>query len=764
MLVEVWTAFPAEAQPECHCFVKGQVFDNESHQPVPGATIYIKELQKGVLTDQTGTYRLENLCQGTYTLLCRIVGYREVSQQFTLEHTSEQDIYLSEESIHLRDVNVTAQRAEVLNSQNVARLDGRALEQTRGQSLGEALRALPGVTVLQTGASIAKPVIHGMHSNRILILNNGVRQEGQQWGSEHAPEIDPFVARQLTVVRGAAGVRYGSDALGGVILVEPAALPTQPGLEGSLTLAGFSNGQQGAASGQLAGAFGPESRFGWRMQGTLKRGGNLRAPNYFLDNTGSSEQNFSGTFAYRTARFRSELFYSRFATRLGIFSGAHIGSLSDLKAIFENGQPFVQSGFSYAIGRPYQDVQHDLLKVKTVWKPRAGGEWQLVAARQTDDRSEYDLHGPRNDSLRALNRPELRFQLTTYTADLVYEHKPVDGRLSGSLGLSGLYQFNIMSGRPLIPNFRTFTGGLFWIEKYRRENWEVEAGLRYDWRHMQVFRYENRVLTRPTYVFSRVSGTLGFTRYLSDRWTSRVNLGTAWRAPNVSELFSDGVHHGAASYEVGNQTLLPEVAYNLTLGSEYSGKRVKAELGIFVNTIRNYIYLKPQAEPVLTIRGAFPAFQYTQTDALYAGLDADATITIWPKLDLTTRLSYLYVQDLRQQQPLVMIPPNRWDNGLQYDFGKVGRLRNVFVGIGHLWVARQNRVPANSDFVVPPPAYQLWSAKAGATIPISQRQQLEASLTVSNLFNTVYRDYLNRFRYFSDEIGRNVALRVKYSF
>ncbi|WP_229311139.1 TonB-dependent receptor [Larkinella soli] len=750
------------AQLRCDCTVRGLVLDKETRQPLSGAAVFIKELNKGTTTDTLGVYRIDNLCQGRYTLISRILGYRESAQTIVLEHTSEQNLLLDEADVHLQDINVTAQRTDVTAGQTVSTLEGKSLDQTRGRSLGEALQGLTGITTLQTGSSIAKPVIHGMHSNRVLILNNGVRQEGQQWGSEHAPEIDPFVAGRIKVVKGAAGVQYGPDAIGGVILVEPAPLPVTPGIRGELNGVGFSNGRQGVASLQTEGAAG--KGFSWRVQGTIKRGGSLRTPNYFLDNTGIAERNFSASAGYRTSRFRSELFYSRFTTRLGIFSGSHIGSLTDLQKVLENGEPLVKTGFSYRIDRPYQQIRHDLLKWRTAWKPKAGGELSLTLARQFDDRSEYDLHRPKNDSLAALNRPELRFQLTTFTGDAVFEHKPVDGRLQGRIGLSGLYQFNIMNGRPLIPNFRTYHAGIFWIEKLKVNRWEYEAGLRYDYRRMQVFRYERQTLETPVFVFGNLSGTVGAAYSPSEQWTTRFHAGTSWRAPNVSELFSDGVHHGAAAYERGDRTLRPEVAYNLNLSAEYTGKRLQAEVSLFYNTIRNYIYLKPQPEPILTIRGAFPAFRYTQTNALYTGLDASLTAQLWPRLSGTSKLSLLYVQDRINRQPLVMTPPNRWENGLRYEIGKWGRLRETFVGVENRWVARQNRVPENSDFAPPPPAYALWSLSAGLSLPVRPERAVELGLTVTNLFNTRYRDYLNRFRYYADDPGRNISVRAKWRF
>ena len=775
--------FLSAGQTTCTCFVKGQVLDRETRQPIPGAILLLKGTSQGTLTDARGQYRIDRLCEGTYTLITRIVGYRQSEQQLELDHhpnQAEQNVLLAEEEMHLQNVTVTAQRIDALASQVVVALQGRELEQTRGLTLGDALRNLAGVTTLQTGASVVKPVIHGMHSSRVLILNNGIRQEGQQWGSEHGPEIDPFVANRLSVIKGAAGVRYGSDAIGGVILVEPALLPTSVEVNGQLNLAGFSNGRQGVVSAQVEGGFGRllpagTSRFGWRVQGTAKEGGNQKTPTYYLDNTGVQERNGSAAFVYRANRWQSEVFYSRFSSNIGIFSGSHIGSLTDLQQVFASGEPLIKTGFRYGIGRPSQAIAHDLLKWRTAYTTASGTGWILTIARQTDDRREYDLHRPRNDSLASLNRPELRFQLTSYSADLVREKQTRTNR-SSTLGISSQYQYNIMMGRPLIPNFQMATLGTFWIGKERRGSWEYELGVRVDWRRLQIFRYVNgsggRVIEDPVFTYASPSGTLGATHYHNDRWITRLNVGTAFRPPNISELFSDGVHHGAAAYEQGDAQLRPETNVSLNVTTEWRSNRVKAEVGFSYNYILNYLYLRPQPTPILTIRGAFPYFKYTQTDAIYTSIDATVEAKLGTRWSWTTRPTYLYVQNVGADQPqggtaIVMIPPNRWDNSLRYSLTRAeqsGRWREPYISVGNLLVASQNRVPANSDFVPPPPSYSLWTAAVGGTLAMTDKQRVEVSLIATNLFDVQYRDYLNRFRYYANDLGRNVAVRLKWEF
>ena len=748
----------------CTCFVKGVVRDQHSGLPIVGATILLVGQNNGVFTDEQGRYQISNLCPGAYEMECRIVGYNSFRQKLDLTAGHEENFNLQEDEVHLKDVEITAHRTDTPASQPLITLSGNDLSQTRGQSLGESLKGITGVSTLQTGSSISKPVIHGMHSNRVLIMNNGVRQEGQQWGSEHAPEIDPFVATRLSVVKGAAGVRYGSDAIGGVILVDPEELPFGKPISGELNTVGFSNGRQGVASGTVQGGIKGFSGFGWRAQGTIKRGGNIRTPNYFLDNTGLSEKNFSLSAGYRKKGFGIDLFYSHFDTQIGIFSGSHIGSITDLLNVINNGEPFIKSGFSYAINRPNQNVKHEVLKAEVHYHFNDGNRIQWTIAEQLNNRNEFDLHRPRNDSIAALNHPELTFKLNTLTNDIVWDHKPIAGKIAGQVGVSTLYQYNLMSGRPLIPNFNQFNIGMFWIERYVKNKWEIEGGVRYDYRILTTHRLVSRKQVDSEFKFANFAGTVGVSNNISERLSAHLNFGSAWRAPNVSELFSDGVHHGAASYEKGDSTLAPEKALN-TIGSiKYASAKFTVELGAYYNFISDYIYLKPQPEPILTVRGAFPYFKYTQTDATFKGVDLSIAWQFAKNLTLTSKLSYLRVYDTRNKNYLVMIPPNRWDNQLKYEIPKIGNWNGIYVSVGNLTVAQQKRVPPASDFAPPPAAYSLWNVQAGTNIRLSNKNVLEVGISVQNLFNTVYRDYMNRFRYYSDDMGRNASLRLKWKF
>ena len=428
------------------------------------------------------------LCPGTYTLSYQFVGYKSLVKtiRIPLSDLTAATVTLLAENVTLNEVVVTEHRSEAQQLlQTQVSLSGKALDQTRGESLGESLKSLAGLYSIQTGPSISKPVIHGLYSNRIIILNNGIRQEDQQWGTEHAPQVDQFLASRLTVIKGAASIRYGSDAIGGVILVEPKAMPTQPGINGEVNAVGSTNGRLGVISGMLEGAV-TTDRFAkkltglsWRLQGTVKRSGYFKTPHYFLENTSYHENNFSGDLHYDHRQWGAEVFYSQFDTKIGLFTGAQVGSLADLYAAISRPEPLSQPGFSYALNRPYQDVKHGLLKFRAYIRTSRGGTITATVARQQNTRQEYDYV-----SFSGALNPELYLQLVTHTADLVWEHSSIknkrskgSGIWSGSAGFNGITQGNVRKFLFLIPNFRNYGAGLFAIERYAVDRWTLEAGL-----------------------------------------------------------------------------------------------------------------------------------------------------------------------------------------------------------------------------------------------------------------------------------------------
>lgn len=754
----------AQVQDSCTLVIHGKVYDPSSGASLEFASVYIKEVDKGSITGENGIYYIEGLCPGTYTVMSSHIGCTTVTDTIKLSTSMVVDFELAHHEHDIGSVTVIGERDEYRSLQNSITLKDEDLDKGKGQNLGKTLEGITGVTTLQTGASISKPVIQGLHSNRIVVMNNGLRQESQQWGTEHAPEIDPFIANQVTVIKGASSVQYGSDAIGGVILVKPKPLRKSPGLEGEMNLAGFSNGLQGVASAMIGGNHEKTGAFSWRLQGTAKRGGNVRAPNYHITNTGIKEYNFSATAGWLKELYGITVYYSQFNNQIGIFTGSHIGNLTDLELAFQSDTPLVSSGFSYALGRPRQSISHSLLKAEVYWRTGEVGKLNWSFGRQYNNREEFDRDVSRNDSIAALELPALQFDITTYTSNLNWEHKWGKGS-KGVVGISYMHQVNTWSGSFFIPNFRNNGFGIFAIEKWRHKKLELEAGIRFDYERLEVFIWESNSLLEPTFNFKNVSASLGSTYELLPQLHFSLNLGNAWRPPNVNELFSDGLHHGAASIEVGDRTLGVERAYNIIPSLWYHSKNEQwdIELSYYFRYIDNYIFLSPQQPPALTIRGAFPVFSFQQADTRFHGIDASMGYQFWKGFSWKAQYSMLRAYNTTADNWLINMPADRISNTIRYDFNDGEKQKGGFVAFSVQNVLEQTRVPEGQDFVPPPDAYFLLNFDAGISVKWG-KQRIDFGLTLSNLLNNTYRDYLNRYRYFADEMGTNVAFRIKIPF
>lgn len=763
LLIVTLSVSPLIAQDSCSYQLSGYVIDEHDRMPLANSRVYIKEPRRGVFADSMGYFVFPGLCSGTYEFYCKHVGCDAVKKTITIQGNTEGN-FCPEHHVDFDAVNVMAAKMNEEVSLATRKLSEKDKNETKGFSLGDGLTRINGVRKLSTGNNISKPVIHGLHSNRILILNNGVRQEGQQWGNEHAPEIDPFIADELAVVKGANGVRYGPDAIGGVVLVNPKELRKTPGIGVELNLVGLSNGLQGNTSATLDGNSSKFPAISWRLQGTFKRGGNAKTPDYYLKNTGLKEYNFSYALAYNKPKYGIDFFYSQFNTDIGIFSAAHIGNLTDLQQAFEAEEPLESAGFTYDIDRPRQHIEHELFKTKGYLRTGKKGKIALTYARQYNKRLEYDKHVPLNDSLANLNLPALQFELTTHTAEIVWEHIRLKS-FKGSVGVNGTYQENTYAGRFFIPNFQKIGAGIFWIESWKPKasKLEIESGVRFDNIYQRVYMWKDETIVSPAQNYMNMSGTIGAIYKVNKRLILRSNLGTAWRPPNINELYSNGLHHGAASIEIGDSTLVTEKAVNASASVEYSGKRLSVVLDAYYNVINDFIYLKPTLVTTVTIKGAFPTFAHDQVNAHLRGLDFTLSYALTKEFKVISKASILRALNQTSRQHLVMMPADRFENSLEYNFKDGKKVENAYVSLSVTSVLKQSRVPENSDFVNPPEGYTVLNFAAGIDIPLNANS-ISLGISANNLLNVRYRDYMNRFRYFANEMGRNISVRATIPF
>ncbi len=748
----------------CNLRLSGHVEDADTKEKLHAATVTIKETNTQIVTDEKGDFIFTTLCAGEYNLIITHVSCDTVERKIILTKDYHFDVFLPHSRQVLGNVVLDAQIG-VANTGYKKELSGRSLEQTDGLSLAEALSKMNGITMLQTGSNISKPVIHGLHGNRILTINNGVRQEGQQWGNEHAPEIDPFIADKLIVIKGVDELRYGSDAIGGVILVEPKALRGQPGKNAEINTAYFTNNRQYVVSALFEAQSKKQPAFRYRLQGTFKKAANTNTPNYRLNNTGSEEQNFSITAGWKKEKFNSELFFSHFATKVGIFTGSHIGNLTDLRNAIAAPRPdavFLGQN-AYNIQRPYQDVAHDLLKSKTFFY-KGDHKFTVLLAGQFNRRKEFDIVRSSDN-----RKPQMDLTIFSFTQDLTWEH-PKKNSFAGTAGISASQQDNHYAGRYFIPNYFAYSFGGYFIEKWSKHKWDLQAGIRYDQKNINTNRLKfDGDTVRHEFDFSTMATSFNVAYKPSNSWKLNANLGMASRAPYVNELLSDGIHHGTATFERGNVELKPEKSLNISAGVNYEhpSKKLTMDVLVYSNNIRDFIYQQPvPGRPVLTIAGAFPLIETQQTDAVLSGLDVSASVRPVPVLELLTKFSYLHARNKKMDDWLILMPANRLSNEITYSFKQAtgSKITGAYIGAEMMYVMQQKNVPGNAieeqDYKAPPSAYTLISLNASATTSI-YKTPVTFSVGVRNLLDTAYRDYLNSMRYFTDEMGRNISLRLK---
>ncbi|NJN43192.1 MAG: TonB-dependent receptor plug domain-containing protein [Flammeovirgaceae bacterium] len=390
MMIVLSITFQALGQQNCRSTFSGIAL-SDAGQPLYAASVMLATTPaSGTTTNEAGKFRFNDLCHGEYRITIQYVGYKTQTLSIFIDRSIERTFRLETDVTQLNEVVVEEALPNTEHAHNFSILSEKQLSETAGKTLGESLKELPGVNTIQSGPGIFKPIIHGVHSQRILILNYGIRQEGQQWGAEHAPEIDPFVASNIVVIKDASAIKYGTDALGGVIVVNPPSLPDKSGIGGSFNTVLQSNGRSGTFSGMLEGGIKGLSGLGWRVQGTAKRSGDFISPDYMLTNTGIKELNFSVATGYHSEHKGFEVFFSHFNTEIGILKGTSTSNLDDLLNAMERTPPQYTSDFSYSISEPRQEVSHNLLKLNAHVETDQG-EWRLQYGFQNNNRKEFDI-------------------------------------------------------------------------------------------------------------------------------------------------------------------------------------------------------------------------------------------------------------------------------------------------------------------------------------------------------------------------------------
>lgn len=747
----------------CNLTLKGKISDESTGFPLEFATILIKETQQGQVADSLGLFVMNQLCPGAYHLqISHLEGENEVifiqllrdtSLDITLHHHAE---LLNEISVHGTQQQTTSQSVNSISKDEIAR--------NANKSLAELLEKISGVQSLKSGSGISKPVIHGLYGNRITILNNGMVQSGQQWGNDHAPEIDPFLSDHISVVKGAASLAYGGNGLGSVVMIENNAIDADPHLHGQVNYVYQTNGRGHTANLKLLQA---RPSLAWKLSGTIKYQGDNRAPDYLLTNTGKNEYNIGLQMDKKISSvWNMRLHASTFNTEIGVLRGSHIGNVTDLEEAIHRDMPFFTSDhFSYDIASPRQEVHHHLAKLENRWQVNNHTLWSLNFGSQLDDRKEYDVRrGGRS------NIPALQLRQYSQLIEGAYHHT-----YAHDLDLKSGVQFQFVDNTnhpetgvlPLIPDYQSVKPSVYSILQKAWGKSMLEGGLRLDCQNLlaiTISRSVPRMVERITHHYLNASSALGYRQAISEGLSLSANVGLVHRSPEINELYSYGLHQGVSGLEEGNPDLKSEKSIKGILSADYNvNDRLQIQAVVYDHHIKDYIYLQPLQEFRLTIRGAFPVYEYRQTDARLTGADLLVSYAVQQRLKWIGKYAYVLGRDLTNKIGLVNIPSNTMSHSLSYTLNDWKYFRLINLAVNGRYVAHQNHITSEQDYLPPPDAYTLFGIDLSSKVKVGKKE-IMCSIQIENMLNTRYRDYLDRQRYFADEIGRNINLRINYNF
>ena len=637
--------------------------------------------------------------------------------------------------LELKEVLVTGAVGDMKMKETpmpVMTLHAKELRQLPSTNLIDALAKHPGMAQITTGGGISKPVIRGLGYNRIVVVNDGIRQEGQQWGDEHGIEIDANEVEKVEVLKGPASLMYGSDAMGGVIVLK--GMPTQP--EG--TIKGKISTEYQTNNGLLGASFnlaGNQKGFTWDARFSEKHAHAYRNRyDGYVPNSQFSERAFSLKAGLMRSWGFSNIKFGYYNLNPSIVEGERDTVTGEL--LSENGNPL-----SYRHGLPYQRVYHYKAVSESFIKLPLG-HLKVIAGYQQNRRQEFE---------ESADEYGLYLQLHTLNYDVRYVSEEKAG-WKFSTGVNGMGQKSINLGEEyLIPDYALFDAGVYVTASKSLNRWNLSGGLRFDYRYLNAkglieddeVRFED--FTRH---FMGVTGSLGATCEITEGLDLKLNLARGYRAPNISELASNGEHEGSLRYEIGNHEFKPEYSLQADLGLNYATRYFELHGAVFANHISNYIYLH-RIDSI--IEPDLMTFAYAQGEAMLIGFEAGLDIHPFHALHVGSSFSYVNAQLLHQPEEmkwLPMTPAPRLSVDMKYELTHDGKVfNNAYLAARMDWYLEQDHYYAAYDTETKTPSYLLLGLSAGTDVLIKGKKVAELALIVDNLTDVCYQDHLSRLKY-----------------
>lgn len=727
---------------------------NTQNEPLLGVDVYIEELHKGTSTNENGYYEIVNLPNSPIKITVAFIGYETQSKAITAQNESIVLDFTLIESVFKMEEVIISTPFNKLQSENVIKVDKATVQQLKNRgaaTLIDGINSIAGVSQVSTGLGIGKPVIRGLRGNRVLVYTQGIRLENQQFGDEHGLGIDESSIESVEVIKGPASLLYGSDALGGVLYFNPVKFADDNSFNFNINQKYFSNTEGTSSSIGVK-----QSYNSWRFlaNGTRNEHSDYKTGNdERVTNTRFKETIFNSAIGFHNSLLSSTLRFNFNNTKVGIPEEIGLQSTNKTQML------------------PYQDLNTKMVSLNTIlFLPNS--KIVTTFGYTLNERKEFEEehhhhegeedHEEEHDHELEHIEPALNLELNTFSYDAKW-HLPKFNNVETIIGIQGLHQKNENFGEEiLIPDAKIDDFGVFLTGSYTWNDNTIQGGLRFDTRkinteeHIVAHEDEEHVFEAIDKSFENFTASLGYKTVLFNKITTRINVASGFKAPNLAELTSNGVHHGSNRFELGNNQLDSEQNLQTDITLEYNTKHFEIFANGFYNYINNYIFISPTGE----IEDENPVYQYIQDDAKLYGGEFGIHIHPHPLDWLHLQSAFeLVIGEKDNGDYLPLIPAHKLTNTLRTEFDINNWLKNGFVSVNLENYFKQNKV---SEFETPTTSYNLVNLGIGGEVKLS-KMNFDINLNVNNLFDKSYISHLSRLKADGIEnIGRNFIVGVTF--
>lgn len=749
---------------------------NDRNEPMAGAHIFLAEKSKQTLSDSSGYFYFTGLKRGQYSLHVSFIGYRCIHPYriFVDQKNTKVTVIMEPENLGLEEVVIFSDQREEANRtpQAVVGAGEKYLRENRGSSLMTSLEKLPGVQAMTIGQGLSKPMIRGLSFNRVVVTENNIKVEGQQWGADHGLEVDQFGVEQIEIIKGPSSLIYGSDALGGVVRIMPHALASPGSIETEVnTILRSVNDLLGISVRSRYRA----ERFFTYVRFTQTRFSDYRVPadsfyynryrfeipNRRLKNTAGVEQSAYFTAGWMDHWGKLSISASNVFAKTGFFPGAHgLPSAAKLR----------DDGSLRNIELPFQQVNHFKFSFNGIFVLDESRKLIINGGYQSNHRQEWSLfhsHFPGQQAPEINPDLELEWVLDTWLGDIVYRRQVSDHRLD--FGLSTAYQANRIDGYMfLIPSYQKTGVGAFYVHDWKlNKKWRFNWGLRYDWGNLKLDYYFSpftSTVKSPNFNgdFNDLSWGAGVVFDPDNSLMIKLNLARSFRMPVAAELGSNGIHHGSFRYELGDTTITSEYAYQADLTLQWQKQKWYFAMSPFAAYFPNFIYLNPTGSYLMPDgteiqeADAGQIYRYVQSEAYRFGAEMEFGMQLSRLFDWDIQTEYVYTTD--GVYPIPFTPPFKLVIGINHKLPAYWRkLHQTQLRCELISVAKQELV-ARNELVTP--GYNLFNISFSTKI-LTAYFPLGIDLQWQNVFNAKYFSHLSFYRQLQlPEAGTNIQLSL----